>query len=236
MKLKLRPLIKKEVKAKMFNLDLNVSFDDIDFDNIGDWPVLIKILAVILVCGVIYFLCNWIFISSNYEHLQTLKAEEQKQRIFFVSKQKMLFDIKDYKKQIGTIEKRLSKLTQKLPAENEVPELINQISQAGYVSDLSFKEIKILPEKKFKYYVELPIHISVVGNYHQLGEFISKVSSMPRVITFHDFTIEELKQKPGKKQEPTDKLDMVVLAKTYRYLKNEDEEEKESSENTKKKT
>lgn len=219
----------------MFNTDLNFdfNFDEITFDNIGSWPFLIKLLFITVSSLIIYFLSNWIFISSNVERLKTLKSEEQRQRVFFASKQRSLYDIQDYKQQIGTIENRLKKLTRKLPAENEVPDLINQISQAGHVSNLSFNEIKILPEKKFKYYVELPISMSIVGNYHQLGEFVSKVSSMPRVITFHDLTIEKVKDnKKSLKLDGDsliDKLEMVVLAKTYRYLHSNTEEDSEEN-------
>ncbi len=215
----------------MFNLDLDFNFEDITFDNIGSWPFLIKLLTICISCLIIYFLCNWIFISSNLEQLRTLKSEEQRQRVFFASKQRSLYDIQDYKQQIGTIEDRLKKLTKKLPAENEVPDLINQISQAGNVSNLSFNEIKILPEKKFKYYVELPISMSIVGNYHQFGEFVSKVSSMSRVITFHDLTIEKMKDIKKSSNidggSPSDKLEIVVLAKTYRYLQHNTEQDSE---------
>ena len=85
--------------------------------------------------------------------------------------------------------------------------------------------------------LEIPEHQQeFVGLWvHQFGEFVSKVSSMPRVITFHDFTINRLKDKS--KRENLDKdLEMVVLAKTYRYLKNESEDELDSNINKSGKT
>lgn len=194
---------------------INFEFQDIDFENIASWPLYFKAVVLIVSMIIVYFICNWFFISSKIEHLVSLKDEEQRQRVFFVSKQNSLFDIKDYKKQIETIETRLAKLTRKLPGVNEVPNLINQISQAGLASNLSIKEMKILPEKKFKYYVELPIKIRVQGDYHQFGDFISKVSNMPRVITFHDLNLEWNNPKKDVEQK---KLEMEILAKTYRYL------------------
>ena len=60
-------------------------------------------------------------------------------------------------------------------------------------------------------YIELPIQISVVGGYHDLATFVSGVSSLPRIVTLHDFEIKPVA--PGS----TSKLRMSILAKTYRY-------------------
>lgn len=204
-------------------LDLN--FEDIDIYNLATWPLYLKIAVVVGAGVAVYFLCNWMFITSKLETLENLKAEEKRLKTFFVSKQKQLINIDDYKVQYEVIEKRLSKLTKKLPEANELPNLINQMSQAGQASGLSFKEIKILPEKKFSYYVELPIKIKAEGDYHKIGDFVSKVSSMPRVITFHDFKLGS----SSKSEDMGENLKFEVLAKTYRYLHNTTEKDDEES-------
>ena len=68
--------------------------------------------------------------------------------------------------------------------------------------------INLLPWRE-----ELPISIRVKGDYHEFGNFISGVAALPRIVTVHDINIE-----PGKDA----KLTMDILAKTYRYM---DEEE-----------
>lgn len=206
---------------------LNFELEEIDFENIGAWPLYFKVAVLVISVITIYFLMDWLLISGKQEKLEGLISEEERQREFFINKEKALFDIKDYKKQLQTIESRLAKLTKKLPGVNELPNLINQISQAGHVSGLSFKEIKILPEKKFKYYVELPINIKVEGNYHQFGDFIGKVSNMPRVITFHDLSLGSSKVKNS----DANNLEMQVLAKTYRYVELEEDDTNEESKN-----
>jgi len=57
----------------------------------------------------------------------------------------------------------------------------------------------------------LPINIKVVGGYHDLATFVSGVSSLPRIVTLHDFEI------IPEKNETTSKLRMSIVAKTYRY-------------------
>lgn len=206
-------------------LDLN--FEDIDFYNIATWPAYLKAGVVIGAGLIIYFICNWLFIEGKLESLESLKAEETRLKNFFVGKQNQLINIDDYREQYEVIEKRLAKLTKKLPEANELPNLINQISQAGQASGLSFKEIKILPEKKFSYYVELPIKITAEGDYHKIGDFVSKVSSMPRVITFHDFKLDRVNKSPESGNDSN--LKFEVLAKTYRYLHNTVEKDDKES-------
>ena len=42
---------------------------------------------------------------------------------------------------------------------------------------------------KKDFYAELPIKISLTGSYHQLGEFVSGIAALPRIVTLHDIEI-----------------------------------------------
>jgi len=63
--------------------------------------------------------------------------------------------------------------------------------------------------QKTEFYNELPIDIEVVGDYHEMGAFVSGVASLPRIVTLHDFSVE-------RKNNSSD-LSMKILAKTYQY-------------------
>jgi type IV pilus assembly protein PilO len=78
----------------------------------------------------------------------------------------------------------------------------------GTTSGLTFIQINWLPELENEFYTELPIQIEVLGDYHEFGQFVSKVAELPRIVTLHDFTITEAEDK---------KLRLNVIAKTYRY-------------------
>jgi type IV pilus assembly protein PilO len=60
----------------------------------------------------------------------------------------------------------------------------------------------------------LPIHIKLVGSYHQFGSFVSGIAALPRIVTLHDIEIT-----PAGKD--FDNLTMDVTAKTYRYIEDE---------------
>jgi type IV pilus assembly protein PilO len=51
----------------------------------------------------------------------------------------------------------------------------------------------------------------VIGTYHEFGDFISGVATLPRIVTTSDVTIEPVKKGDGL-------LAMNLTAKTYRYM------------------
>ena len=99
-------------------------------------------------------------------------------------------------------------LLKQLPKDTEVPGLLEDITEVAYGSGLSMKSISLEPEKVSEFYVELPIRIDVAGDYHDFGSFVSGVASLPRIVTLHDYSIQQSDAAP---------LNMVIEAKTYRY-------------------
>ncbi len=78
---------------------------------------------------------------------------------------------------------------------------------------LQFELFKPGAEGSKDFYAELPIAVRVTGSYHDLGEFVSDVAQMPRIVTLNDIAIEA--QKEGN-------LKFDATAVTYRYLDDEE--------------
>src|SRR6478735_3277398 len=74
------------------------------------------------------------------------------------------------------------------------------------------QEFQPLPEQGKDFYAERPIQIRLTGTYHQMGEFVSGIAALPRIVTLHNVEIKQV----GK--DSYDQLQMDVTAKTYRYL------------------
>ena len=111
-------------------------------------------------------------------------------------------------------------MVRQLPNKTEVAGLLIDISQTGLSSGLNFKLFEPNAETPKEFYAELPISISVVGNYHQFGEFISGIASLPRIVTTHDVSIKTTKDDAV---DGIPLLVMTAIAKTYRALEEEDE-------------
>jgi type IV pilus assembly protein PilO len=95
-----------------------------------------------------------------------------------------------------------------------VPNLLVDITQAGLGRGLNFVLFKPEKERPLEFYAELPINITVTGTYHQLGEFVSDIAALPRIVTVGNINI-------GSGQKG-DVLSMSAVARTYRYLEPEE--------------
>ncbi len=103
-------------------------------------------------------------------------------------------------------------MLRQLPGKTEVPNLLVDISQVGVGAGLEEKLFQPSAEVKKDFYAELPIKIKLTGSYHQMGEFVSGIAALPRIVTLHEITI-----KPENK-DMYDNLSFELTAKTFRYL------------------
>ena len=108
-------------------------------------------------------------------------------------------------------------MLRQLPGKTEVPNLLVDISQTGLGAGLQQQLFQPQPEQSKDFYAELPIKIRLTGSYHQMGEFVSGIAALPRIVTLHDVEI-----KPAAARTRYDQLQLDVTAKTYRYLDDEE--------------
>ena len=106
------------------------------------------------------------------------------------------------------MEESFEELLLQLPSETEVPGLVDDVTETGEGSGLEFNNIALQREVIREFYIELPMDIDVVGDYHDFGTFVSGVASLDRIVTLHDFTITA---------RADNSLDMDIVARTYRY-------------------
>lgn len=193
-------------------------FNDLDFENVGSWPFLVKVIAWTLAFAIV------VFGGYKYDTADmrtSLEAETAKEGTLKQEYESMAFqaaNLDALRKQMEEMEESFGALISQLPSDTEVPGLLEDISDRGAQSHLEFESITLKPESVQEFYVELPIEIKVRGNYHDIGGFISGVAGLPRIVTLHDFEIIP-------DGETATGLYMTILAKTYRYKGEEDGEE-----------
>jgi type IV pilus assembly protein PilO len=195
-----------------------VSFDlkDLTLENVGQWPKAIKVGVIVFMALMLVAMGYWLIVQVNVEEYSKLKIEETTLRTTFEEKQHQASNLYAYRAQIQVMRDRFGKMLKQLPTENEMPGLLEDISKTGIASGLTFELFAPLPEVTHDFYVELPIKITVKGNYYQFAVFLSRVAQMSRIVTLHDFVVTQAD--PDKhKNNPGDLLGMEMTAKIYRY-------------------
>lgn len=195
---------------KVNNFDPN----DIDWENMGSWPVVGKtmfcvIVAIAIVVGG-YF---WLLEPMQQKLDREVRKETQLKKTF-EDKAFQVANLDEYRAQMIEMEKNFESILKQLPRDTEVPGLIDDISLSAIDNGLDLKVISPKKQISTEFYNELPIDIEVDGDYHQLGAYVSSVASLSRIVTLHDFTI-------SKKNKDNDRLSLTILAKTYRYNEGE---------------
>lgn len=191
----------------------NFDLRQIDFATAGDWPPAGKVVAMVLVALLIAGSGYWFVTKKSIEELRQYQAEEVRLRQTYETKYQQAVSLELLREQLVEVRKTFEALRRQLPDKSEVANLLVEITQAGLGRGLEFQLFQPGPERPSGFYAELPINIQLVGGYHEFAEFASDVAAFPRIVTLHNLTITP----------SGDKLSMTGMAKTYRYL---DEDEK----------
>jgi type IV pilus assembly protein PilO len=180
----------------------------------GNWPWPIKAGGFILVFVAIQIAAYFLLWQAQTERIEKGRQDVARQKETFLEKKRLAVNLESYKQQRQEIEQAFGALLKQLPNKSEMDALLIDINQAGLGRGLAFELFKPSEKENFtEFYAELPVNIKVTGNYHDLGAFASDVAKMPRIVL-----LTELKLDPPKEGA----LSMEAIAKTYRYL---DEEE-----------
>ncbi|MDJ0882243.1 MAG: type 4a pilus biogenesis protein PilO [Gammaproteobacteria bacterium] len=196
--------------------------NNLDLNNLGNASNPIKygflaIVFILIVAAGLYF--------DTQKQLDQLKKVEKKEvelKKEFTKKADQAAKLELYKDQLAEMQASFQAILRQLPEKTDVESLLVDVSQTGLANGLEIKKFKPSAEEKKGFYAELPISLEVSGRYHDLASFISGVAALPRIVTMHDLKLERSASKENDAS-TTDKLQMTAVAKTYRYLK-EDEQ------------
>ncbi len=182
---------------------------ELDYDNIGVWPILFKAILGGSLFVVIVILGYFLHVKDLYLSLESVTAKEVTLRATYQEKAFQAANLDSYRQQMVEVEESFGTLLAQLPGDTEVPGLLEDITEIGYGSSLDIKTISLEQEQSEEFYVALPIKVIAEGEYHDVGTFISGVAGLPRIVTLHDYSM--------KASEEGSRLIFEVSAKTYRY-------------------
>ncbi len=185
---------------------MNLSEVNWDFNAAGTWPFPIKAATIALVSILVAAAGVYYITLDQLNELEQLEKKELELKNTFEIKQKKAINLPDYREQLKQIEASLGEMIKQMPTKAEVANLLIDISQTGLASGLEFRLFKPAAVIRKDFYSELPINITVIGKYEELGLFVSGLASLPRIVTVHNVAI-------SPEQAPLLKMDAII--KTY---------------------
>jgi type IV pilus assembly protein PilO len=188
--------------------------NDLDPENIGSWPLGAKVVVWVGVLIAVLGLGYFYHVQNLQLTLESAAAKEVALRVEFEEKAFQAANLAAYKKQMEEMLLSFGALVSQLPSDTEVPGLLEDITNKGMLNGLEFDSIELQDEVAREFYIELPIKIIARGSYHDLGAFISGMAGLPRIVTLHDFKINQ-------EDATSTILKLEITAKTYRYKEEE---------------
>ena len=195
---------------------------DLDFNDIGSAPTSVRYVILtfllVIILGIGYFL----LIKAKTQQLESVQQRELTLRAEFENKQEKAANLEAYEAQLAEMQELLETMFRQLPGRTEMDKLLVDVSQTALGAGIDVQLFQPNAETHHDFYAERPISIRMLGDYHQFGEFVSGVASLPRVVilTMHDISL-----RPATSQDIGGGDGRLILegsVKTYRYI---DEEE-----------
>jgi type IV pilus assembly protein PilO len=197
---------------------------DLDFNDIGSAPTSVRYLILSVLLIIILAIGYFLLIKAKTEQLEMVQNLELGLRAEFEQKQAKAANLEAYETQLAEMQELLETMFRQLPSRTEMDKLLVDVSQTALGAGIDVQLFQPNAEAYHDFYAERPISVRMLGDYHQFGEFVSGVASLPRVVilTMHDIALRRADERDIGVTTNDGRLILEGTVKTYRYI---DEEE-----------
>ena len=213
------------IDLKQLGADLAAQFEGLQGRHPGLWPLAPRLLCAAGVMAAVLAAGYFLYWSGQFEEQETLAAQEAGLRTEYRTKMGQAINLEALEAQQQQVNRYVDRLEKQLPSKAEMAALLSDINQAGVGRGLQFELFRPGQVVVKDYYAEQPIDIKVAGSYHDIGEFAADMAKMPRIVTLNNLALST---------GANGVLTLEAVAKTFRYL-DQDELEQQSQARKKKK-
>ncbi len=173
-----------------------------------------KVLLAVLFCGLVVTGYYYLYYKEASQRIDTMETQLAGLQSKIREQQAIAGNLRSFQDEVRRLESQLSLLLEQLPNSAEIPSLLKSVSDLGKESGLDFLRFAPTGEIRKDFYAEIPVSISVNGDYHSFALFTDKVAHYPRIVNLSNITFSS--PKPS-----GDNLVLVTVnctATTYRFL------------------
>src|SRR3989441_8074842 len=102
--------------------------------------------------------------------------------------------VEDLRRKVEEYKALLAVMRRLVPEKNEVPALIDDISTKAKVRGVTISRLEPLPVEPGQPFDTYRYRVEIVGHYDQLGEFLSDIASLRRIIGPQDLSLKPAQQ------------------------------------------
>lgn len=122
-------------------------------------------------------------LEADQARLERLEGQNRAAQVRALQKERL-------EQQAAVYERFVRRLEELVPAEEEVPRLLRDITAEARRLNVDLNLVEPLSDQPQGYYTKQAYTMRVIGEYHDVGQFLTTVASLPRIITPVDVSME----------------------------------------------
>jgi type IV pilus assembly protein PilO len=152
-------------------------------------PQWLKLMLGGIALGGLGAICYFFAISPVESRVATLRAQRAAQQQEIVQMRAMAAELPRVRREAAEVERQLEVAKAKLPTEREMPALYRTLSDAAVQAGLAVALFQPQGPRTRDFYNEIPISLVAEGGYHELGDFVGRVATLPRATTIGELKL-----------------------------------------------
>jgi len=138
--------------------------------------LMLLVVAAMWWAGRIYFIVpRTEVIDGDRARLEALEQRNRRARIEANQKDAL-------EERMAVMERQLRVFEEFIPDSEEVPELLDAISHEAALVGVEMIRLRPQSAETGEYYTKQTWELAVIGEYHDIGRFLARVASLPRII------------------------------------------------------
>jgi type IV pilus assembly protein PilO len=145
--------------------------------------------------------------------LQQSRAKELELQRKLSEVRSIAANISAFEAEITELEAQLHAALRQLPDKKQIEVLLTDISNLGKTAGIEMKSFSRKPEEIHDFYAEVPIELSIEGEYHDIARFFDLMSKLPRIVNMG-----ALSMSVARETQDETRLKVTGTATTYRFV------------------
>jgi type IV pilus assembly protein PilO len=195
----------------------------------------LALAGIYLVLGYFFF---FFFIQSELEKKGKLDTKLQELNQQVADKSRIAAQKDKHLRELNALRESFKMALTKLPNQREIPALFHAVSVAGREAGVDFllfepappapppkpqqasakpndkKAAASQPKEQDKFYDDIPVRVTVTGNFHGMVLFFEKVAKLPRIVNIENISMGEGKDVKGRGRV----ISTNCIVKTYMFV------------------
>jgi type IV pilus assembly protein PilO len=158
-----------------------------------------ELLFVLLMVGLLVCTYQFVFEKANAKR-NALRKDMEDKRAKLADLQQATTGINDMSRKIEELQQAILFFESKLPQEKEMDKILKEIWQMAEANSLQTRTVRTLKTEKAAGYSELPIQMSLSGNFTGFYSFLLQLERLPRITRVTQMSLQRIDDHDGDMQ------------------------------------